>query len=207
MFIEQPPFILRKLWRAVWKVPCKDKCVYLTFDDGPCPATTLPLLDILDSYNVKATFFCVGDNVRKYPDLFEELKRRGHKVGNHTMHHLRGFNYTVDGYMADVKQADKLIQSPLFRPPYGRITLTQLRALKKHYTVIMWDLITRDYNEKLSPEKIIGIVKRYTRNGSIIVFHDSIKASGNMLKTIGPSIEWLKSQGYKFELLQEHAKR
>lgn len=203
MFIEQPPFILRRIWRAHWRLPRTPKCVYLTFDDGPCPDTTPQLLDILDSYGVKATFFCVGDNVRKHPALFDELLRRGHAVGNHTMHHLRGFNYTEREYIKDVMAADSLIRSPLFRPPYGRITLKQIRHLKRHFTVIMWDVITRDYNARLTPEKVTGIVKRYSRNGSIIVFHDSVKASKNMFRAIRPSIEWLKEQGYEFRTLYD----
>ncbi len=201
MFIEQPPFILRRIWRAKWRLPRTPKCVYLTFDDGPCPDTTPRLLDILDKHGVKATFFCVGDNVRKHPALFDELRRRGHAVGNHTMHHLRGFSYSADEYLRDIMTADSLIRSPLFRPPYGRISLRQLRMLKRRFTVIMWDVITRDYNARLAPEKCAAIVRRYSRNGSIIVFHDSRKAAKNMFTALEPSILWLKSQGYEFRTL------
>ncbi len=202
MFIERPPIFLRWFWRGIWrKKQAGKKTVYLTFDDGPCPETTLQLLDILDQNDIKATFFCVGDNVRKYPQLFDELKRRGHRVGNHTMHHLRGFATDYQNYIDDVAEAQKYIESDLLRPPYGRIKQCQLCTLSKDYTIVFWDVITRDYNQNLSPERIVRIVKRYMRNGSVIVFHDSKKAAKNMLAAIQPSIDFLKSEGYEFCLL------
>ncbi len=175
--------------------------IYLTFDDGPCPETTPQLLDILDRNGVKATFFCVGDNVRKFPELFAELQRRGHHVGNHTMHHLKGFRTSRQAYIDDVAEANRYIGSTLMRPPYGRIKWSQLWHLQRHYTVVFWDVITRDYNRNLSPERVCGIVRRYARNGSIIVFHDSKKAAPNMLAAIQPTIDFLKSEGYEFALL------
>lgn len=202
MFIEQPPQFLRLIWKGVWrkKQPNK-KVAYLTFDDGPSPITTPKLLNLLDEYGVKATFFCVGENVEKYPDVFEEIKRRGHQVGNHTMHHLKGFFTKNDAYIRDVTLADKLIKSNLMRPPYGRIKPKQLQILSKKYEIIMWDVITRDYNEKLTFEKVFSIVKKYTRDGSIIVFHDSEKAAKNMFGALPLSIEFLKENGYELELL------
>ena len=202
MFIERPPFCLRWLWHGVWRrKQAGRKVVYLTFDDGPCPDTTPLLLDILERNNIKATFFCVGDNVRKFPDLFAELKRRGHHVGNHTMHHLKGFRVDYQTYIDDVAEADGYIDSTLMRPPYGRIKWSQLHTLRQKYTVVFWDVITRDYNACLTPEQVLRIVKRYTRNGSIIVFHDSKKAAKNMLAVIQPAIDFLKSEGYDFCLL------
>lgn len=202
MFVEQPPFIMRWIWHGIWRRKVAGKRqVYLTFDDGPCPETTPQLLDILDRNGIKATFFCVGDNVRKYPELFAELIRRGHRVGNHTMHHLKGFRTACQTYVADVEMADSLIGSRLLRPPYGRIRLSQLRRLRSKYTIVFWDVITRDYNRKLSPEFVCGVVRRYARNGSVIVFHDSQKASKNMLAAIQPSIDYLKTEGYTFALL------
>lgn len=202
MFVEQPPFIMRWIWHGIWRRKVAGKRqVYLTFDDGPCPETTPQLLDILDRNGIKATFFCVGDNVRKYPELFAELIRRGHRVGNHTMHHLKGFRTACQTYVADVEMADSLIGSRLLRPPYGRIRLSQLRRLRSKYTIVFWDVITRDYNRKLSPEFVCGVVRRYARNGSVIVFHDSLKASKNMLAAIQPSIDYLKAEGYTFALL------
>lgn len=202
MFVEQPPFIMRWIWHGIWRRKVAGKRqVYLTFDDGPCPETTPQLLDILDRNGIKATFFCVGDNVRKYPELFAELIRRGHRVGNHTMHHLKGFRTACQTYVADVEMADNLIGSSLLRPPYGRIRLSQLWRLRSKYTIVFWDVITRDYNRKLSPEFVCGVVRRYARNGSVIVFHDSLKASKNMLAAIQPSIDYLKAEGYTFALL------
>lgn len=193
---------MRWIWHGIWRRKVAGKRqVYLTFDDGPCPETTPQLLDILDRNGIKATFFCVGDNVRKYPELFAELIRRGHRVGNHTMHHLKGFRTACQTYVADVEMADSLIGSRLLRPPYGRIRLSQLRRLRSKYTIVFWDVITRDYNRKLSPEFVCGVVRRYARNGSVIVFHDSLKASKNMLAAIQPSIDYLKAEGYTFALL------
>lgn len=193
---------MRWIWHGIWRRKVAGKRqVYLTFDDGPCPETTPQLLDILDRNGIKATFFCVGDNVRKYPELFAELIRRGHRVGNHTMHHLKGFRTACQTYVADVEMADNLIGSSLLRPPYGRIRLSQLWRLRSKYTIVFWDVITRDYNRKLSPEFVCGVVRRYARNGSVIVFHDSLKASKNMLAAIQPSIDYLKAEGYTFALL------
>ncbi|MDR0828852.1 MAG: polysaccharide deacetylase family protein [Prevotellaceae bacterium] len=201
MFIEQSNSVMRLLWRGIWRINGGSKTVYLTFDDGPCPEITPKTLDILDRFGVKATFFCVGDNVRKFPEIFEEIKRRGHAVGNHTMHHLKGFNTDFQAYISDIEEANKYIQSPLLRPPYGRITFRQLRELQKKYTIVMWDVITRDYNPKLSSEKIFSIVKKYTRKGSIIVFHDSAKSSKNMLETLPKAIEWLLQNNYELKTI------
>lgn len=204
MFIERPPFFLRLIWKGLWRRPIEGrKVVYLTFDDGPCPETTEKLLDILDRNNLKATFFCVGDNVRKYPELFAEIKRRGHQVGNHTMHHLKGYCVDYQTYIADVAEAQTYIGSSLMRPPYGRIRLSQLRELRRHFTVVFWDLITRDYNARLSPERIVCNVRRYARNGSIVVFHDSLKAQKNLFGSIQPAIDFLKSEGYEFLVIGE----
>ncbi|MDR2684596.1 MAG: polysaccharide deacetylase family protein [Prevotellaceae bacterium] len=201
MFIEQSNFVIRLMWKAVWRINDGSKTVYLTFDDGPCPKITPQTLDILDKFDIKATFFCVGDNVRKYPEIFESIKQRGHAVGNHTMHHLKGFNTDFQAYINDIEEANSYIKSSLLRPPYGRITFRQLRELRKKYKIVMWDVITRDYNPYFSSEKIFSIVKKYTRKGSIIVFHDSEKSSKNMLETLPNALEWLKNQGYEFKTL------
>ncbi len=185
---------------AVWRIKEKKrKLVYLTFDDGPVPEVTPWVLDTLDSYGVKATFFLVGDNVRRNPWLLEEIKRRGHSYGNHTMHHMQGMKVTTRNYMRDITEADNLIDSPLFRAPHGIMRWAQAAAIKNHYNIIMYDLVTRDYSAKLNPEQVFANVKRYARNGSIIVFHDSLKAEKNMRYALPRAIEWLRSQGYEFE--------
>lgn len=203
MLIEQPPLLYRLLFpEAIWRIKRKKrKVVYLTFDDGPIPDITPWVLDLLDTYGVKATFFLVGDNVRRSPQLFEEIKRRGHSWGNHTMHHLQGFKVTSLRYMRDITEADMLIGSPLFRPPHGIMRWSQAAALKNHYNIVMYDLVTRDYSKKLQPQQVLENVKRYTRNGSIIVFHDSLKAEKNLRYALPRAIEWLKAMGYEFRTL------
>ncbi len=203
MFIEQPPLAYRLLFpEAIWRVKRRgSKSVYLTFDDGPIPEVTPWVLDLLDKYNIKATFFLVGDNVRRNPQLFEEIKRRGHSYGNHTMHHLQGFKVERRRYMRDITEADNLIGSPLFRPPHGIIRWSQAKAIKNHYNIIMYDLVTRDYSKVLTPQEVLNNVKRYARNGSIIVFHDSLKAEKNMRWALPHAVEWLLQEGYEFHPL------
>lgn len=199
MWIEQPPLLYRLLFpEAVWRIKKrKRKVAYLTFDDGPIPEVTPWVLDTLDRYGVKATFFFVGDNVRKYPELYEEVKRRGHSYGNHTMHHLQGFKTPRIRYMRDITEADDLIDSSLFRPPHGLLRWSQAKAIKKHYNIVMYDLVTRDYSIKMTPDEVFRNVQRYARNGSIIVFHDSLKAERNMKEVLPRAIEWLQNEGYE----------
>ena len=201
MLIEQPPLLYRLLFpEALWRINRKgQRTVYLTFDDGPIPEVTPWVLDLLDSYNIKATFFLVGDNVRRNPHLLEEIKRRGHSWGNHTMHHLQGMKVTALRYIRDITEADILIGSPLFRPPHGLLRWKQAAAIKSHYNIVMYDLVTRDYSRKLSPDQVMENVKRYARNGSIIVFHDSLKAEKNLREALPRAIQWLRNQGYEFK--------
>lgn len=201
MLIEQPPLLYRLLFpEALWRINRKgQRTVYLTFDDGPIPEVTPWVLDLLDSYNIKATFFLVGDNVRRNPHLLEEIKRRGHSWGNHTMHHLQGMKVTALRYIRDITEADILIGSPLFRPPHGLLRWKQAAAIKSHYNIVMYDLVTRDYSRKLSPDQVVENVKRYARNGSIIVFHDSLKAEKNLREALPRAIQWLRNQGYEFK--------
>lgn len=205
MFIERPPSLYRKLYKgSFWRLNKEEeKIVYLTFDDGPIPEMTPWVLDLLDKYNIKATFFCVGDNVRKYPEVFQMVKDRGHNVGNHTFHHLQGWKVATSTYLKDVNQANELIQSRLFRPPHGHMRLPQFYFLRKYYKVIMWDVVTRDYSRLKTADEVFENVKKYTRPGSVIVFHDSIKAGDRMKESLPRSIEWLIENGYRFELIQE----
>lgn len=204
MFIEQPPRLYRLLFPgAIWRLPDKkQKCVYLTFDDGPIPEVTPWVLDTLDKYNVKATFFMVGDNVRKHPDVFKRVLERGHCIGNHTFNHIQGLKYWTKNFLANVKQAAELIPSKLFRPPHGHMRIPQTLFIRKHYKIVMWDVVTRDYSNLRTPEETLQVVKQYTRNGSIIVFHDSLRAERNMKATLPLAIEWLKAEGYIFKTLQ-----
>jgi peptidoglycan/xylan/chitin deacetylase (PgdA/CDA1 family) len=202
MFIEQPPKIIRALYpKAIWRMDPDEKAVYLTFDDGPIPAITPWVLDVLDNYEIKATFFMVGNNVCKHPDTFRMVVERGHRIGNHTFNHIRGFEFPTEQYLANADKANENMKTDLFRPPHGQMRWSQYHALRKYYTIIMWDLVTRDYSKRMDKEDVFEIVKKYARNGSIITFHDSLKAEKNMKYALPRSIEWLKEQGYAFKLL------
>ena len=201
MFIEQPPQFFRQLYpRACWRMNASERAVYLTFDDGPIPEVTPWVLDILDKYKVKATFFMVGDNVRKHPDEYKMVVERGHRIGNHSHNHLKGFAETTDHYLANVDMASCYISSNLYRPPHGIMRMSQYRALSKRYRIIMWDLVTRDYNPKLTGEQGLGKVKRYARPGSTIPFHDSLRSVHNLHYALPRAIEWLLAEGYEFKV-------
>ena len=194
----QVPEILKSVIKnVVWRINPAKKVIYLTFDDGPNPGVTPLVLDILDRFEVKATFFCVGENVSRFPDVFDEVKRRGHTVGNHTFNHLKGFEYSTDDYVRNVKKASEFIDSRLFRPPHGQIKPSQIKALKDDYLIIMWDFITYDYDKRIEPEKIIAEVKKRSRNGSIVVFHDSLKAEKNVLQVLPEALRFWKENGYE----------
>jgi peptidoglycan/xylan/chitin deacetylase (PgdA/CDA1 family) len=202
MLIEQPPWLYRVIFRgAIWRLPKAEKCVYLTFDDGPVPEVTPWVLDTLDAYGIRATFFCVGDNVRKYPEIFDMLVARGHTVGNHTYNHIKGTHFLSRNYVKNVDKAAELIGSDLFRPPHGHMRIPQLYRLRKRYKVVMWDVVTRDYSPHMTARGVLNVVKKYARNGSIIVFHDSLKAIERLRDALPQAIEWLLAQGYRFETL------
>ncbi len=203
-WIESPPKFFRKTFlRGVFRIREKDgrKTVYLTFDDGPIPECTPWILDMLDRYGVKATFFMVGDNVRKYPELYAEVLRRGHKVGNHTMHHLDGSRQWARRYIRDVEEAAKYIDSDLMRPPHGWMRFGQKEYLSRRYRIVMYDLVTRDYSRYVDAEHVFRNVRHYARPGSIIVFHDSLKSREKLETALPLSIEWLLAEGYEFRLV------
>lgn len=203
MFIEQPPKILRWIYpRAHWRMDKNVKAVYLTFDDGPIPEITPWVLDLLDKYGIKATFFLVGDNVRKHPEEFQMIKERGHRLGNHTFNHIQGFKYLSYNYLANVNKADELIHTDLFRPPHGWMRWGQYMVLRNRYRIVMWDLVTRDYSKRLNGRQVLRIVKKYVRNGSIITFHDSLKSEKNTKYALPRAIEWLLDQGYEFKVFE-----
>lgn len=209
MLIERMPQWVRGLRKeALFRMEDGgSKNVYLTFDDGPIPEVTPRLLDLLDEYGIKATFFMVGDNVRKYPKLYEEVRQRGHVVGNHTMHHIQGIKFSVEDYLKDVAEASKYIDSMLFRPPHGWLKKRQIKALSKDYRVVMFDLVTRDYSKYLTADDVVKNVKRYARPGSLIVFHDSLKSLPRLFDALPRSIEWLMSEGYEFATLGSVAEK
>lgn len=199
--IKQPPFMLRWAYPgAVWRLDKKSKTVYLTFDDGPIPDVTPWVLNVLKQENVKATFFCVGENVEKHPQIYRDILLDNHRVGNHTFRHVRGRKLSLNTYLDEVQKAANLISSNLFRPPYGSLTMRQFVALRKKYKIVFWDVLTEDYNLSKSPEDCLNNVKQFTRNGSVIVFHDSIKAAERLKKILPAAIQYLKQQGYTFGL-------
>ena len=201
MFIEQPPQFIRRLYpRACWRMDSSERAVYLTFDDGPIPEVTPWVLDVLDKYRIKATFFMVGDNVRKHPDEFKMVVERGHRIGNHTYNHLKGMAEHTDHYVANIDKADCYLSTNLFRPPHGLMRLRQYRALCERYHIIMWDLVTRDYNPRLNGRQILRKVQQYARPGSIITFHDSLRATHNLYYALPRAIEWLLAEGYEFKV-------
>ena len=195
---------MQRLYRGVvFRGKRDDKVVYLTFDDGPIPDVTPQLLDILHAKGVKATFFMVGENAENHPELLHRVLAEGHRVGNHTYNHLRGTKYPVVEYIANVVKADEVLGGTrLFRPPYGRLTRDEKATLlAQGYRIVLWDVLTHDYDAKYSPEKMLKIVRRYTRNGSIINFHDSVKSGKRTLTVIPQVIDMLSEKGYRFETL------
>ncbi len=197
--IERPPLLYRMIFpETVWRLHFKPHTVYLTFDDGPIPEVTPWVLDTLDRYGVKATFFCVGDNVKHHPEVFQDVLRRGHSVGNHTMSHMQGAHVTTKTYLHNVFTANEFIKTCLFRPPHGLIRYGQSKVLRERFSIIMYDLVSHDYSRKLNGEQVLDNVKRFARNGSIIVFHDSLKAEKNLRYALPRAIEWLQEQGYHF---------
>jgi peptidoglycan/xylan/chitin deacetylase (PgdA/CDA1 family) len=201
MIIEQPAIWLRWLYpRATWRMDKSERAVYLTFDDGPIPEATPFILDTLAHFGIKATFFMVGDNVRKHPELFQKVVAAGHRIGNHTFHHIGGFRHSIRHYNADAELADELLHTDLFRPPHGWMRLDQYFWLGRKYRIVMWDLVTRDYSKWMTPERVLDNVKRYARNGSIITFHDSLKSIDKLRYALPEAIKWLKEQGYEFKV-------
>lgn len=199
MLIERPPRLFRLLFPgAIFRLPAEGKTVMLTFDDGPIPEATPEILAILDRYGVKATFFMVGDNVRKYPHLLDAVKEAGHSVGNHTMHHLQGIHTSTEDYLRDVAEADTLTGSTLFRPPHGLLRPGQLKKLRQTHRIVMYDLVTRDYSRRVDARMVVENVRHLARPGSIIVFHDSLRSIDKLRTALPESIEWLRSQGYEF---------
>lgn len=202
MYLARTPFILKKLYPSLtWNKNRKDRVVYLTFDDGPIPEVTPFVLEQLHKYQAKATFFCIGDNVRKNKELFEQILNKGHAVGNHTFNHLNGWNTPADEYVKNVFKCDDHFKTRLFRPPYGRLTTAQIRTLKTHFEIIMWDVLSGDFDQGLSAEKCLQNVLRNTGNGSIIVFHDSLKAAEKLREVLPQAIATLASRGFKFGML------
>ena len=204
-FVVRPPRLFRLLYpEAIWRVKKEEevKTVYLTFDDGPNEAITEFILGVLRCFDVKATFFVVGENVERHPELLRALLDEGHSIGNHTMHHLNGRNIRNQSFIADVEAQEVLMKTSLFRPPHGYMSRSQYRALKKDYRIVMFDLVTRDYAPEVSADDILMTVKKYVRDGSVIVFHDSVKSFDKLKAALPATLQWLKSEGYECRRLE-----
>ena len=205
MYLVKTPFWLRWLYpQLTWRQPASEKTIYLTFDDGPIPEVTPFVLDLLNEYRAKASFFCIGDNVRKHPDIFDRIIAEGHSVGNHTYNHLNGWNTVDEVYIDNFRKCDMLVNSHLFRPPYGRIKRSQVKKLRLEFPeldIIMWDVLSGDFDLKLSPEKCLRRTIESTCSGSIVVFHDSLKAFRVLTDVLPKALEFWKMKGYKFEVL------
>jgi len=193
-----PGFITSLFKSALWRLNETERIVYLTFDDGPVPEVTPWVLDVLREEGVKATFFCVGENVMKYPWIYQSILDEGHSVGNHTFSHWQGMKHGTHSYIGNIEKAGQYIDSDLFRPPHGLLKFSQFKLLKRRFKIVMWDVISCDYDARLSPERVFCNVTDFVRPGSIITFHDSIKAERNLKEALPRSIRWIKEQGYSF---------
>jgi peptidoglycan/xylan/chitin deacetylase (PgdA/CDA1 family) len=200
--VHLPKWVTRLFPLAVWKIPTGEKVVYLTFDDGPIPEVTLQVLDILKEKKIKATFFCVGENVWRYPEVFEQIKDEGHNVGNHTYNHLQGIKCTRKYYINNIEKANNLIGSNMFRPPHGLMKQSQYYSILNKYKIVMWDVISCDYDPDLSPENCYKNVIDFVKDGSIITFHDSLKAENNVLNALPRVIDHLLEEGYTFRKIE-----
>ncbi len=211
--VHRTPFFLPLLYPSlIWRIPSDKKELFLTFDDGPVSGPTEFVLDTLGRHNARATFFCIGDNIRKHPEVFRKVVAAGHKVGNHTFNHLNGWKTGTEHYLSNMEQCNReillhlsaqekqLTPTFLFRPPYGRITRDQINAIPDS-KIIMWDVLSVDYNRHLSAEKCLRNTIRATRSGSVIVFHDSFKAERNLTFVLPRYIEHFSSLGFKFNVI------
>ncbi len=195
--------IAAKVFRDLtWHFTGKDNELFLTFDDGPTPEVTPWVLSILKEYNAKATFFCVGKNVEEYPDLYQQILNDGHSVGNHSYSHLKGWRTSNKGYVDSAKKAGQIIQSNLFRPPYGQIRPKQISVLKQYFKIIMWDVMSKDYSKKVDEETCLNNVLDYAESGSIIVFHDTLKAEKNLRYALPKVLEHYSQNHYNFNSIE-----
>ena len=203
MYSVHPPFFFRFFngEHLTCSVPVVDNAIFLTFDDGPVPGITPQVLKILEERKASATFFCVGENVMKHPDLFQQIIKAGHSVGNHSFNHLNGWKTPTGGYVTNVMRCNDYLKTKLFRPPYGKFTPSQYFLLRKQFRFIMWSVLSGDYNRKVTPDQCLSNVLTFTKSGSIVVFHDSIKAGEKMFYALPRFLDHFLEKGYRFESL------
>ncbi|MFT4770821.1 MAG: peptidoglycan/xylan/chitin deacetylase (PgdA/CDA1 family) [Cryomorphaceae bacterium] len=202
MYLVKTPEILKPLaGDLLWNESREERVVYLTFDDGPTESITLEIIDILKEYEALATFFCIGGNVIRFPKAYQALLDAGHKTANHTWNHMNGWEFSDYSYFKNVLECGSVVDSNLFRPPYGRITRNQVKSLKSRFKIVMWDVLSADWRSDVSPEKCLSNVVDNASPGSIVVFHDSDKAYKNMIYALPRSLKRLKEEGYTFSAL------
>ena len=198
------PTLLRKTFpQMVWEIPTAEKQIYITFDDGPTPEVTPQVLAFLLKYNAKATFFCLGSKIEQNPYLLDEIKAAGHTIGNHGFHHLSGFSTSLAMYLQNVRQGEQLSGSKLYRPPYGRITPRQMNHLKKDYMLVMWSIMSMDFDTNTSPTQCLHNITNNIKPGAIILLHDSEKAQRNVLQVLPELLMWMDRNGYRAKALEE----
>ncbi len=201
-YLVTAPWYLRMFWPSfTWRVKTTEKVIYLTFDDGPHPEATSFVLDELQRANAKATFFCIGKNVVEHPGIYDRIIAEGHRTGNHTHHHLNGWKSKSADYLQSIKEAAGHIESDLFRPPYGRIRLSQSRIIKRDYRIVMWSVLSADFDTSLDGRRCGQHVIRNAGQGSIVVFHDSEKAFPRMVEALPMVLNHFGKKGYRFEHL------
>ena len=205
MYFVKTPAISTLFYRnVVFNIKGREKSIFLTFDDGPDEEVTPLLLDILQKFHAKATFFCLGKKAKKHPELVAKIKSHGHSTGNHSYHHLKASQVTDQEYFSDVEKCDEIISSKLFRPPYGSITRKQIEYLKSKYNIILWSILPGDFDLSVSKEKCLARSIKYIKSGSIIVFHDNIKSKEKLLFVLPQFLERFSKLGYTFEALNEN---
>jgi peptidoglycan/xylan/chitin deacetylase (PgdA/CDA1 family) len=202
MYLVRPPFLLKKFYPGLlWRVDTNKKIIYLSFDDGPHPSVTPWVLDELKQRGIKALFFCVGENVQRYPDVYARILEEGHLTGNHTFNHLNGWNTDSGKYLENVEVCAVEVKSRLFRPPYGRLKKSQSRRLRSKYKIIMWDVLSGDFDRNTTSSKCLDNTLKNSREGSIVVFHDSLKAQENLYAVLPAYLDAMKARGYGFGLI------
>ena len=207
-YFVKTPWIIKKIFPSyLWNMPKNEKTIYLTFDDGPHPEITLFVLEELEKYNAKASFFCVGNNVELYPTVYQNILDKGHSVGNHSYSHPNGWEISTEEYLRDVAAASRFIETDLFRPPYGRIKNKQAKGLNKamnkdEIKIIMWDVLSLDFDTSFSPQQCLNNVVKHSSAGSIVVFHDSEKAFKNLQYSFPEAIKRFSGEGYSFKKLE-----
>lgn len=207
--VRHYPFHIPRSFQAffphrLWRIPTREKRLHLSFDDGPTPGVTEQILDILREHDARATFFCTGDNAEKHPELLKRIKKEGHGIGNHGQRHLNGRKTSTEDYLRDVEEASFRIDSPYFRPPYGRMRASQAKRLSATYRIVMWEVLAGDFDPAMNPKRCIQAVIRHSRPGSILLFHDSEKAKSRVLEALPGVLEHFGERGFGFFRVEEN---